>query len=60
MIIARNLFQKNFKFHDIAFYKIKLNFGLELINYKKNFQNQNVNTINNHKTANLDLIKLIN
>ena len=51
--------RKNFKFHDIVFYKNKnWNFGFELINYKKNFQNQNVNTINNHKTANLDLDKI--
>ena len=51
--------RKNFKFHDIVFYKNKnWNFGFELINYKKNFQNQNVNTINNHKTANLDLVKI--
>ncbi len=55
----KEFLRKQFKFHDIIFYKNKnWDFGLELINYKKNFLYENLNKINNHKTTDINFNKI--
>ena len=55
----KQFLKKESKIHDIVFYKNKnWDFGLELINYEKNFINKNLNKINNHKIIDITFNKI--